>query len=117
MWKPVPVHQAKRIELVREAFRQTRHLGLIWHASSRDQSEVAAVLVAIIPGVGRELRAQWCSSFAGQFTSPTVAERIRSPQIFSDHLSEAIGEPFRGSVCSGIPTTQPLNLTDGSRTY
>jgi putative ABC transport system substrate-binding protein len=34
---------AKRIELVREAFPQTRQLGLIWDASSRDQTEAAAV--------------------------------------------------------------------------
>ncbi len=34
---------AKRIELVRAAFPQARHLGLIWDASSRDQVEIAAV--------------------------------------------------------------------------
>jgi putative ABC transport system substrate-binding protein len=34
---------AKRIELVREALPQARHLGLIWDASSRDQVEAAAV--------------------------------------------------------------------------
>jgi ABC-type uncharacterized transport system substrate-binding protein len=34
---------AKRIELVREALPQARHLGLIWDASSRDQVETAAV--------------------------------------------------------------------------
>jgi putative ABC transport system substrate-binding protein len=33
---------AKRIELVREALPQARHLGLIWDASSRDQAEAAA---------------------------------------------------------------------------
>ena len=33
----------KRIELVREAFPQARHLGLIWDASSRDQVEAATV--------------------------------------------------------------------------
>jgi putative tryptophan/tyrosine transport system substrate-binding protein len=32
---------AKRIELVREALPQARHLGLIWDASSRDQAEAA----------------------------------------------------------------------------
>src|SRR3981081_363945 len=32
----------KRIELVREALPQARHLGLIWDASSRDQAEAAA---------------------------------------------------------------------------
>jgi putative ABC transport system substrate-binding protein len=31
----------KRIELVREAFPQARHLGLIWDASSRDQVDAA----------------------------------------------------------------------------
>jgi putative ABC transport system substrate-binding protein len=34
---------AKRIELVRQALPQARHLGLIWDASSRDQVETAAV--------------------------------------------------------------------------
>src|SRR6202011_4520720 len=33
---------AKRIELVREALPQARHLGLIWDASSRDQAAAAA---------------------------------------------------------------------------
>jgi putative ABC transport system substrate-binding protein len=33
---------AKRIEFVREALPQARHLGLIWDASSRDQAEAAA---------------------------------------------------------------------------
>ena len=33
---------AKRIELVREALPQARHLGLIWDALSRDQAEAAA---------------------------------------------------------------------------
>jgi putative ABC transport system substrate-binding protein len=33
----------KRIELVREAFPQARHLGLIWDASSRDQVEAATM--------------------------------------------------------------------------
>jgi putative ABC transport system substrate-binding protein len=33
---------AKRIELVREALPQARHLGLIWDASSRDQTEAAS---------------------------------------------------------------------------
>src|SRR6202040_3832617 len=33
---------AKRIEFVREALPQARHLGLIWDASSRDQAAAAA---------------------------------------------------------------------------
>jgi putative tryptophan/tyrosine transport system substrate-binding protein len=33
---------AKRIELVREALPQVRHLGILWDAASRDQAEAAA---------------------------------------------------------------------------